>query len=246
VTARPLYGELAWAYDLVVPAPAGPPPERVAALLRERGVQRGAALVDAGCGTGRYAAALAALGFAVTGVDASAPLIAQAPAAAGVEWVVADLLAWAPPRPVDAVLCRGVLNDLVADADRAGAFGAFARWLRPGGALVADVRDWEQTARRYGAAPVRTERVVEADGRRLRFTAETALDPQRRAMRVRERYAAVAGGAAVERAGVFDMRCFTADELRALAARAGFARADVRAGAQAGAAPDRLVAVCVR
>jgi SAM-dependent methyltransferase len=246
VTGRPLYGELAWAYDLVVPVPAGPPPDRVAALLREQGVEPGAALVDAGCGTGRYAAALAALGFAVAGVDASAALLAQAPAAVGVEWVVADLLAWAPPRPVEAVLCRGVLNDLAADADRAGAFAAFARWLRPAGVLVADVRDWDATARRYGAAPVRTERVVETGERRLRFTAETTLDPERRAMRVRERYAAVEGGAAVERAGVFEMRCFTADELRALAAAAGFSRADVRSGADAGAAPDRLLLVCVR
>jgi glycine/sarcosine N-methyltransferase len=141
------------------------------------------------------------------------------------------------------VLCRGVLNDLAADADRSAAFAAFARWLRPGGVLVADVRDWEETARRYAAAPVRTERAVEAEGRRLRFTAETTLDPERRTMRVRERYAAVAGGATVERAGVFEMRCFTADELRALAAGAGFARADVRSGAQAGAASDRLVLV---
>src|SRR4051795_10315929 len=149
----------------------------------------------------------------------------------------------APPRPVDAVLCRGVLNDLAADADRSGAFTAFARRLRPGGVLVADVRDWDATARRYGAGPVWTERVVEAEGRRLRFTAETTLDPERRAMRVRERYAAVAGGAAVERAGVFEMRCFTRGELRALPAGAGFARAGVRAGAEAGAAPDRLVLV---
>jgi hypothetical protein len=112
--------------------------------------------------------------------------------------------------------------------------------------LVADVRDWEQKAHRYGAAPVRTERAVEAGGRRLRFTAETTLDPERRAMRVHERYAAVAAGAAVERAGVFEMRCFTADELHALAAGAGFARADVRSGAQAGAASDRLVLVARR
>jgi hypothetical protein len=68
--------------------------------------------------------------------------------------VAADLLEWRPPRPVDAVLCRGVLNDLAADADRVA---AFARWLRPGG------------------------------DRRLRFTAETALDPARRLVLVARR-----------------------------------------------------------
>jgi hypothetical protein len=139
-----------------------------------------------------------------------------------------------------------VLGDLLADADRAAAFGAFAAWLRPGGVLVADVRDWAATARRYGAAPVRRERTVANGARRLRFTAETTLDPERRAMRVRERYAAVVDGALVERSCELAMRCFTAAELRALAAAAGFARVDVRAGEDAGAAADRLVLVAVR
>jgi hypothetical protein len=56
VTPRPLYGELAWACDLVVPTPADPPPERVVALLAEGGVPPCAAVVDAGCGAGRCAA----------------------------------------------------------------------------------------------------------------------------------------------------------------------------------------------
>jgi SAM-dependent methyltransferase len=246
VSERPLYGELAWAYELVVPEPAGPPPERVASVFRGAGVRPGAAVVDAGCGTGRYAAALAALGFAVTAVDRSAALLAQAPAAEGVEWVCADLLTWRPPGPVDAVLCRGVLGDLLTGVDRGRAFAAFAAWLRPGGVLVADVRDWAATAERYGAAPVRRERSVVRDGRRLRFTAETTLDPERRAMRVRERYAAVVEGAPVERSSVFAMRCFTADEVRGLAAAAGFAQVDVRGGPDAGAAADRLVVVAAR
>jgi SAM-dependent methyltransferase len=243
VTVRPLYGELAWAYDLVVPAPAGPSPERVAMLLAQHDVRAGATLVDAGCGTGRHAVALAALGFEVTGIDASPALLAQAPIGERLTFVCADLLAWDPPCPVVAVLCRGVLNDLVDEDDRAGAFAAFARWLRPGGVLVADVRDWDATAARYGDAPVRTERVVEAAGRRLRFTAETTLDPRRRAMRVRERYAS---DTAVERSCVLAMRCFTADELHALAGAAGFTAIDVRAGAAAGAAADRLVLVARR
>jgi protein-L-isoaspartate O-methyltransferase len=80
---RPLYGDLAWAYDGVVPSPAGPPPERIAALLAEHGVTPGAAVVDAGCGTGRHVAALSRLGFAVTGVDRRATLLAQAPRGVG-------------------------------------------------------------------------------------------------------------------------------------------------------------------
>jgi glycine/sarcosine N-methyltransferase len=101
--------------------------------------------------------------------------------------VAADLLEWRPPRPVDAVLCRGVLNDLAADADRVAAFAAFARGLRPGGVLVADVRDWAATAPRYGGGPSRNERVVARGDRRLRFTAETTLDPARRLVLVARR-----------------------------------------------------------
>jgi len=181
---RPLYGELAAAYDLIVPSPAGPSPERVAALLTEHEVGPAGTVVDAGCGTGRYAGALHALGSAVTALDRSAALLARAPE--GVDRVCADLLTWRPSRPVDAVLCRGVLNDIVSDRERDGAFAAFAAWLQPGRVLVADVRDWAATARRYGPSPAPVVRDVEADGLRLRFTATTALDPARHARRVRD------------------------------------------------------------
>jgi trans-aconitate methyltransferase len=93
---RPLYDRFAWAYDDIVPVPAGGSVARIAALLdhaRDR-----------------------------------------APA---VRFVCADLLTWQPPEPVGAVLCRGVLSDLVDDGDRAAAFAAFASWLAPGGRLVA-------------------------------------------------------------------------------------------------------------
>jgi hypothetical protein len=93
---------------------------------------------------------------------------------------------------------------------------------------------------------VRRERTVADGGRRLQFTTQTTLDSERRAMRVRERYAAIVGGVAVERSCVFAMRCFTADELRILAEAAGFARVEVLSGAAAGAAADRLMLVAVR
>lgn len=40
-----------------------------------------------------------------------------------------DLLAWRPPAPVDAVLCRGVLNDVTVDAQRRAALAAFSSCL---------------------------------------------------------------------------------------------------------------------
>ncbi len=242
---RPLYGELAWAYELVVPTAAGPPPERIAALLAAEGIEPGSTVIDAGCGTGRHANALAAAGFAVTGFDRSAALLAEARPGAAV-LVRGDLLTWQPDAPVDAVLCRGVLNDLLEDGERAGALAAFAAWLRPGGVLVADVRDWGATAGRYAAAPAPVERTGERDGRSVRFTSETSLDRARHMLLVRERYVATAGGAPIERTAVFAMRCWSAAELRERAAGAGFAAVDVRDGPDAGAARDRLVLVARR
>src|SRR3712207_7229747 len=52
---------------------------------------------------------------------------------------------------VDVVACRGVLNDVVDDEHRDAVLAAFARALRPGGAVVLDVRDRDGTARRYAA-----------------------------------------------------------------------------------------------
>ena len=73
-------------------------------------------MLDAGCGSGRYAAELAAAGFRVTGVDRSTQLIAVAEArGARARFEVADLREWQPAEPFDAAVCRGVLNDLIAD-----------------------------------------------------------------------------------------------------------------------------------
>jgi len=72
LAARPFYHEFAWAYDLLVAPPvADDECEGMAAWLARRGVRPPAAVLDAGCGTGRYAVELARHGFVVTGVDRS-------------------------------------------------------------------------------------------------------------------------------------------------------------------------------
>jgi SAM-dependent methyltransferase len=209
--ARPLYDAYAWAYDAIVARPAGGPVDAIAERIREAGVPEGALVIDAGCGTGRYARALVHAGFHVIGVDRSAALLARA--GGGAIYVCADLLAWQPPEPAAAVLCRGVLNDLLEDGERAGAFAAFASWLQPGGVLLADVRDWDATAARYTAQP-RHRRAV----RGVEFSSDTELEPERHLMRVHERY----DGEEYE----FLMRPWTEAEVRAHAA--AFASVDVR------------------
>src|SRR3954464_14079634 len=79
-------------------------------------------LLDAGCGTGRYARELARRGYAVEGVDRSAELIEIAKQSAcsdgnSVSFRVGDLLA-VPAARYDGILCRGVLNDFVHEDAR--------------------------------------------------------------------------------------------------------------------------------
>lgn len=71
---RPFYARHAQAYDLLVADPVEPWVEAV----HERLVRSGwpaASVLDAGCGTGRHAAALAALGYRVDLADAAGGLL---------------------------------------------------------------------------------------------------------------------------------------------------------------------------
>jgi SAM-dependent methyltransferase len=96
---RPLYGRFAWAYDLVVARPAGGSVEQVARMLVASGTSCGSLVLDAGCGTGRYADGLAAFGFRVIGLDRSEALIQQARARSSrAVFVCADCLRGARPR----------------------------------------------------------------------------------------------------------------------------------------------------
>ena len=76
--SRPFYGEYAWAFDLLIDRPVRKECAAITAWLIARGVPPGSRLLDAGCGTGRYAGELARRGYVVEGVDRSAELIETA------------------------------------------------------------------------------------------------------------------------------------------------------------------------
>ena len=77
-TKRPFYGQFAWAYDALIDTPVSRQCVFIDEQLRRRGVVPRASLLDAGCGTGGHAIALARLGYRVTGVDLSLELLAEA------------------------------------------------------------------------------------------------------------------------------------------------------------------------
>ena len=222
---RPFYGEYAWAFDLLIDRPVANECAAIAGWLVQRGVAPGARLLDAGCGTGRYAIDLARRGYLVDAVDRSPDLIDIARRSAGersgvLSFRTGDLLSL-PDRDCDAILCRGVLNDLVDDGGRARAFTSFARALRPGGVVILDVREWESTKERKSREPLFTKR-VDTDRGRLAFTSITALDPDNHRLLLRETHTLVDDAGEHSSEYQFVMRCWTPGELYSSLERAGF------------------------
>ena len=115
---------------------------RLQALLKERGLA-GSKLLDAGCGTGTLAVALAGEGYRVTGVDLSEGLLDVArrkDANGAVRWIRADITRLALGETFDVITTvADVLNHLETIDEWERAFRCFAAHVRPGGCLLFDV-----------------------------------------------------------------------------------------------------------
>jgi 2-polyprenyl-3-methyl-5-hydroxy-6-metoxy-1,4-benzoquinol methylase len=225
-SARPFYSEYAWAYDLIIGRPVSRECACVTKFLVQRGVTAGARMLDAGCGTGRYSLELARRGYIVTGLDASTQLIAAARRRAGdtslpVSFAVGDILALPAAPSYDGILCRGVLNDLLDERSRQEVFFAFARALRPAGALILDVREWHQTVRRKKREPVFETYIDTAHGQ-LTFRSVTQLDHHWRQLLVAEHHTLRGNDVETSAAYDFIMRCWTQEELHHHLVQAGF------------------------
>lgn len=252
MTKRPFYAEYAWAFDLLIDRPVRKECATIAAWLVQRGVRPGADLLDAGCGTGRYAIELARRGYIVHGVDASPELIDEAKRSAGsgpqsVSFTTGDIRTL-PAARYDAILCRGVLNDFLEDDDRDAVFASFSQALRPAGVLILDVRDWETSAARKGREPL-FRKSVDTNRGKLTFTSITDVDAEHHRLVVSERHSLVADGRERSSDYVFVMRCWTRGELDASLAQHGFSAAEYFGAYDPAIEPgltDRLVAVAQR
>ena len=248
---RPFYSRYAWAFDLLIDRPVRKECAAIAAWLVERSATPGATLLDAGCGTGRYAHEMARRGYVVHGVDASPDMIDVARRSAGdvplpATFAVGNFLE-APGR-YDALLCRGVLNELIDDRERAAAFAAFARSLRPHGVLILDVREWEATAERKAREPL-FRKSVDSEHGRLTFSAITRLDPERHRLLIAETHSLQTGGREESSEFEITMRCWTREELDTALASNGFEPAAYFGAYDPGIAAgttDRLVLVASR
>jgi SAM-dependent methyltransferase len=225
ISDRPLYTSFAWAYDLVVPGAAALQPEEAARLLAGR-----RSVVDVGCGTGRHVEFLASQGFDVIGVDSSPAMLDVARTRTdAASFEIGDLFAWRPSSPVDAVLCRGVLNDLIQEMDRQRGLESLWEMLRPGGLLVFSVREVEKTRARYAREPVITRSEGGAFFRaEARFVGDiVVVDETVSSADARADYR-------------FEMKPWTLTEVDERAAAAGFKRVERRIEG------DRIVAACLR
>lgn len=252
IVRRPFYTEFAWASDLLIERPIRKECGVIAAWLITHGVRPGAQVLDAGCGTGRYALELARRGYVVRGVDLSPELIDVATGAIGessgrVSFVVGDIAQRSTSRYA-AILCRGVLNDVIDDAGREAVLGAFADGLEPHGVLILDVREWGVSVERKTREPLFRKRVSTGRGE-LTFTSVTALDPANRQLLISERHELVNAGAERISDYHFVMRCWEREELNALLTRHGFGRVSCFGaydpGVAAGAT-DRIIVVAQR
>jgi SAM-dependent methyltransferase len=136
-------------------------------------ISRTSAVLDAACGTGVDAAALARRGFTVQAADGSAAMVEGAAARFRREGLVIPVLhcAWADlpaatEQRFDVVLCVG--NSLVHAAGRDAmveALTGLRRMARPGGHVVVDSRNWEKLHDERRIVQVE-DRVITREGRR--------------------------------------------------------------------------------
>lgn len=96
--------------------------------------------LDVGCGAGVFSVWMARQGLAVTGIDLFPEAIAMGEKLAvdkgvKVDFVAADIFAYAPERPFDLVFDSGCLHSLVG-GDVAAYKQQVLRWLAPGGEYV--------------------------------------------------------------------------------------------------------------
>jgi SAM-dependent methyltransferase len=210
---------------LVAPSSAALQPDEAARLLAGRKT-----IVDVGCGAGRHAAALAAAGFDVVAIDASPAMLEVALAReSGARFELGDLYSWRPPVPVDGVLCRGVFDDITADADRQRGLDSLFAMVRQGGLLVFSVREIEKTRARFGREPVTTRSqggvFFRSEGR---FVGDLVV--------VEETISSEDTHADHR----FEMRPWSLSELDERCAASGFSRVERRIEG------DRIVAACMR
>ncbi len=108
-----------------------------AIMVGPEGQAGDAAILDAGCGTGRVAIELARRGFSITGIDLDPTMISRARSKApDLAWIHGDLGVVKFDRQFDAVVLAGNVMIFVTPGTEGDVVTNLAAALKPGGAMV--------------------------------------------------------------------------------------------------------------
>ena len=185
------------------------------------------AVLDAGCGTGRHLAILAARGYQMTGLDASRPMLAVAGArlaGAGQAGALAcgDLSAVPLAAGIfsGSICLESPLAYLLNDGDLAAALSGLWRVLRPGGRLVVDIFDYAATLGPDGCEPQTTR--FPAGGGWVEVTEDHRCDTGAGVWRMRQAFTLQAGARQERFVAHHTFALRTADDYAAALEAAGF------------------------
>jgi SAM-dependent methyltransferase len=196
----------------------------------------GGPVLDVGCGTGRVAFDLAAEGYAITGVDTSAPMLERARQRAGreavdaarIRWLEVDITALAlEERFGFAVFAYNGFMHITEQPAQQAALSHIAAHLKPGGGLALDLPNPVEMFRVEDTPGLVLERIFDdpETGEQVMQQSLASVDRAEQIMSVTWIYDHIAADGIVRRRiAPVRLRYTMAAELRLLLEQAGFAR----------------------
>jgi len=188
-------------------------------------------LLDLGCGTGLHATEMARSGYSVTGIDRSQDMIALAQGRAKalpenlarrLRFEVGDMCSLDLKQNFAAVFSLFHVICYMTDDDMLqAALATMRRHLQPGGTLLFDF--WYADAVR-SSPPEQRERVIEAEGQRIRRLTKPRWEPEKSLVHITYEVEIIRdnNGAAVHSQETHSIRYFSCAELETKLAQAGF------------------------
>ena len=195
--------------------------DRVCETLDAAGIEKGALVLDLGCGTGTLTRILAGRGYDMIGVDGSEEMLAAAreKGSDGILWLEQDLTEFELYGTVAAIVSTTDTLNHITDADDLRRVFALAHnYLDPDGVFIFDMNAPAKFRSTYAAS----DYVLEDEGVFLAWQSEYD-EAARLADFVVTLFEESANGRWTRRDAEFSERCYGREEIEAMLAEAGFA-----------------------
>lgn len=224
IRKRPFYNKYAWAYEELVNKPVKENSQAIAEYLKKHFGTHEISILDAGCGPGGYSHYLGLHGFKVLGVDLSEYQLNEAKkknAIPNVTYQCGNFLDLDKSLKYNVILSRGVLNDITDFKLREKVLRHFHDLLKPGGLLLLDVRNWENSRDAIKENP-KIKRTVSLPKGRLEFTSIRTLDEKNESYDLVETHRLITDDSIHSESFNFRMICSTESQLENQLKKAGF------------------------